>query len=208
MLLNILIATLPLWRKPDACEDVPLTPRQRSLLGLPPMTRPATPHEQEQYVTPPRFSRSATTPTSRTSSLNATRGGSSPLSGRGTPLDGGSGSFRLTTSSATGSPWGSPAQGNQLRRTESGNSSLLLGGGGGDYSESGGERRRLSYTALSNNSSVLDISGFESIARMETPTKEKRASVGLNNKWLYQRDRGSSGSGRGLRGSLPAGSIW
>lgn len=199
MLLNILIATLPLWRKPDSCEDVPLTPQQRKLLGLPPMTRPATPSEQAQYVTPPRFSRSAT-PTSRTSSLNATRGGSSPLSGRGTPIDA-NGSFRMTNS-ATLSPWGSPAQGNQLRRTESGSSFL-----GGDYSD-GSERRRLSYTALSNNSTGLDISGFESLGRLETPTKEKKASVGLNNKWLYERGRGSPGSGRGLKSSLPAGSMW
>lgn len=191
MALNILISSLPLMRKPDPCEDVPLTPQQRKLLGLPPMTRPATPQEEAQYVTPPRFSRSAT-PNSRTTSLNATRGGSSPLSGRGTP----SGSFRLS------GEWGSPAQGNQLRRTESGNS--LLGSGG---RESGGERRRLSYTAFSN-SSGLDISGFESIGRIETPTKEKKASVGLNNKWLYERGRGSPGSGRGLKSSLPAGSMW
>lgn len=197
MILNIAIATLPLWRKPDACEDIPLTPQQRKLLGLPPMTRPATPQEKEQYVTPPRFSRS-NTPTSRSSSLNATRG-NSPLSARGTPIDA-NGSFRMS-GSGSNSLWGSPAQGNQLRRTESGKSLL-----GESFSESGGERRRLSYTALSNNS-PLDISGFESIGRIETPTKEKRASVGLNNKWLYERGRGSPGNGR-LKSSLPAGSMW
>ncbi|KAF2206337.1 hypothetical protein CERZMDRAFT_3628, partial [Cercospora zeae-maydis SCOH1-5] len=120
MSMNIAIATLPLWRKPDACEDVPLTPQQRKLLGLPPMTRPATPQEQEQYVTPPRFSR-PNTPGSRSSSLNATRG-NSPLSARGTPIDS-NGSFRMS-GSGSNSLWGSPAPGNQLRRTESGNSLL------------------------------------------------------------------------------------
>ncbi|KAM3418190.1 hypothetical protein BST61_g6393 [Cercospora zeina] len=189
MTLNIAIATLPLWRKPDACEDIPLTPQQRKLLGLPPMTRPATPQEKEQYVTPPRFSRS-NTPNSLSSSLNATRGNS--------PIDS-NGSFRMSWSGSN-SLWGSPAQGNQLRRTESGNSLL-----GDTFNRSGGERRRLSYTALSNNS-PLDISGFESIGRIETPTKEKRASVGLNNKWLYEKGRGSPGAR--LKTSLPAGSMW
>ncbi|USW51739.1 Putative nuclear pore complex component [Septoria linicola] len=199
MALNIAVATLPLWRKPDACEDVPLTPQQRKLLGLPPMTRPATPAEKQQHVTPPRFSRS-NTPNSRTSSLNATRG-ASPLSGRGTPIDA-SGSFR-PSHSASHSQWGSPAQGNQLRRTESGNSLL----GPETSCGSGGERRRLSYTAFTN-SSPLDISSFESLGRVETPTKEKKASVGLNNKWLYERGRGSpSGSAR-FKTSLPAGSMW
>lgn len=79
-LLNIGLACAPLLRKPDACEDIPLTPSQRNLLGLPPMSRPATPQEREQYVTPPRYSRS-NTPSSRGSNGGVRPGGGSPLSG-------------------------------------------------------------------------------------------------------------------------------
>lgn len=89
--LNITLASLPLLRPQDPCEDIPLTPAQRHYLNLPPMTRPATPQEQEQYVTPPRYSRSAT-PQSNTSSL---RGNASD-----SPLDS---SLRRSTS---GSPFG------------------------------------------------------------------------------------------------------
>jgi nucleoporin POM34 len=71
------IAAMPLFRKPDPCHDIPLTPAQRQLLGLPPSSRPATPQEKEQWITPPRYSRSASnTPLSSTSSLRAEVSGS------------------------------------------------------------------------------------------------------------------------------------
>ncbi|KXT03445.1 hypothetical protein AC578_1635 [Pseudocercospora eumusae] len=182
---NIGIALLPLFRKPDACEDVPLTPQQRRLLGLPPMSRPATPQEKEQYVTPPRFSKS-TPRSSPATSLRAEASGS-PLSGRGTPLDA---SFR----SGSGSPFASQ---NSLRRTESG--SPLSGPAAG--LRSGAERRKLSYTGTSGSPPALsafnDSSPFGS-----TPTKEKRASVGLNNKWLYEKGRGSPRGSPRLSGSF------
>ena len=167
---NIGFATLPLFRQPDACEDVPLTPSQRKLLGLPPMSRSATPREEQQYVTPPRFARSgAGTPRSTSSSIRA-EAGDSPLSGRG-----GGGSGALDSSlrkSFSGSPFGSPT---------------------------GSERRRLSYT--SGRSSPLSISEFDAAGNISTPTKGSKASVGLNNKWLYEKGRpgpwGSpSGAGR------------
>nr|POE87553.1 oxidoreductase andh [Quercus suber] len=85
-LFRIVTALLPRFRKPDMCEDVPLTPAQRAMLGLPPMSRPATPLEKEQYVTPPRYSRSGTPRSNSNSSLRAQTSGS-PLSGRGTPFE-------------------------------------------------------------------------------------------------------------------------
>jgi nucleoporin POM34 len=51
-------ALSPLWRTKDDLSDIPLTPKQRQLLGLAPSSRPATPGST--YVTPPRYSRSAT----------------------------------------------------------------------------------------------------------------------------------------------------
>ncbi|KAK1073050.1 hypothetical protein LTR33_010076 [Friedmanniomyces endolithicus] len=96
--LNIVFAFTPLLKPRDNCDDVPLTPSQRQLLGLPPMSRPATPQEQQQYVTPPRYSRSAT-PQSNTSSLRA-QGSGSPLNGR--PLE--SSTSQLRQRSVSGSP--------------------------------------------------------------------------------------------------------
>lgn len=49
LLINMAITLSPLFRRPDACEDIPLTPQQRHALGLPPMSRPATPQEEAQY---------------------------------------------------------------------------------------------------------------------------------------------------------------
>lgn len=175
VLSNALFACKPLLLTPDACEDVPLTPQQRKLLGLPPMTRPATPQEREQYVTPPRFSRSAT-PRSSSGSVRI-ESGDSPLSGRATPVDA-NGSFRM---SGGGSPFASPT----------------VRGSGSPYSvQDGGERRRLSYN--NPRSSPLTVSEFEAMSNPSPSGGRKdRASVGLNNKWLYEKGRrGSGGAGR------------
>nr|POE72861.1 nucleoporin pom34 [Quercus suber] len=156
-LFQIATALAPWFRKQDLCEDVPLTPAQRAMLGLPPMSRPATPSEKEQYVTPPRYSRSGTPRSSGSSSLRAQVSGS-PLSGRGTPMKPGTSFFDIT---------GSP-------------SSAFRGSG---------ERRRLSYTTT--QSSPLGISDFDATGSVNTPTKSNKASVGLNNKWLYEKSRSS-----------------
>ncbi|KAF2768723.1 hypothetical protein EJ03DRAFT_375074 [Teratosphaeria nubilosa] len=165
---NIGIAIFPLLRPHDTCEDIPLTPAQRAQLGLPPMTRQATPQEKEQYVTPPRYSRS-NTPQSG-SSLRA-EASDSPLGARGgSPLDG---SFRR---SASKSPFGSSKSRSSFR-----DSSPLLGG-----------------------------SEFDAVASLGTPTKSNnRASVGLNNKWLYEKGRGSPRSSTaGLAGFGGTGSVF
>ncbi|KAI7668855.1 hypothetical protein KC322_g16377, partial [Hortaea werneckii] len=58
--LNIALSLAPLFRPQDPCDDIPLTDSQRYHLGLPPRTRPATPMEEKDYVTPPRYSRNST----------------------------------------------------------------------------------------------------------------------------------------------------
>lgn len=190
-LLNISIATMPLLRSPDACEDIPLTPAQRQLFGLPPMSRPATPQEEEQYVTPPRYSRSATPQSG--SSLRADVPGS-PLADRGMPLDGSE--FRKSVSN---SPRPSP-----------------LGGSGRSNAEGAyGERRRLSFQD-SRGSPRSGGSGWPSefdAALMSggtsTPFMRSKASVSLNNKWLYEKGRGSPRSGTsGLSGFGGSGSVF
>ena len=183
---NILIATLPLLRNKDACEDIPLTPAQRQLLGLPPMSRPATPQEKEQWITPPRYTRSRSgTPQSPGSSLRAQASGSP-----------GSGSMFGNSMQRQGS--GSPFGGNGSPGQWSPSSLTPLRGGVGD------ERRRLSYNARQSPLSASDFdstmgttTGMES-ASIGTPTRKgNRASVGLNSKWLYEKGKGSPRRGSG-----------
>ncbi|KAI7126347.1 hypothetical protein KC352_g32016, partial [Hortaea werneckii] len=65
--LNIALSLAPLFRPQDPCADIPLTDSQRYHLGLPPRTRPATPMEEKDYVTPPRYSRNSTPQSDRAS---------------------------------------------------------------------------------------------------------------------------------------------
>lgn len=76
---NILLALGPLVRRKDDLSDIPLTPAQRRLLGLPPSNTPPTPGSQ--YVTPPRYPRSSTPQSGSPSSAYSP----SPLSGKGSP---------------------------------------------------------------------------------------------------------------------------
>jgi len=104
---NIIVALFPLFRSPDEIQDIPLTPAQRKLLGLPPSSKPATP--DTKFVTPPRYARTPTpvsgSPGSRGNYSN------SPLSGKGSPLAG----------SVSGSPF-SPVASPLLQKA--------MGGGG------------------------------------------------------------------------------
>lgn len=81
---NIAVACLPLFRAKDDISDIPLTPAQRKLLGLPASSAPPTPGSA--YITPPRYSR---TPRPLSGSPGA-RGNysNSPLSGKGSPISG------------------------------------------------------------------------------------------------------------------------
>ncbi|WPH03841.1 Hypothetical protein R9X50_00672400 [Acrodontium crateriforme] len=90
------IQCLPLFRKDDPCEDIPLTPAQRQLLGLPLMTRPMTPQELGQTVTPPRFTRSNTPRSASSTQVNLS---GSPINERNALLD------SASESPANGSPF-------------------------------------------------------------------------------------------------------
>ncbi|KAI9676368.1 MAG: cell wall biogenesis protein [Caeruleum heppii] len=83
LLFNIVMAFYPLIRPPDDLADIPLTPTQRARLGLSPtpMT-PTTP--SGQYITPPRYPRSAT-PQSGTPNSTKSRYSNSPYSANGSP---------------------------------------------------------------------------------------------------------------------------
>ena len=166
-LVMILLAIRPLFARKDDMDDIPLTPSQRALLGLKPNNAPLTPGDG--YITPPRYSRSVTPRSSASSRANSRSPFSdSPLTGRER-----SGSMDRSLAASTRAGSGSPYSGSPLVQK----------------ALSGSTSRRLSFDSGSGSS------GFVSTP---TPvTGAAKASVGLNNKWLYERGRGSP-NGRGL----------
>ncbi|KAI7258597.1 hypothetical protein KC345_g10524 [Hortaea werneckii] len=217
--LNIALSLAPLFRPQDPCDDIPLTDSQRYHLGLPPRTRLATPMEEKNYVTPPRYSRNST-PQSDRASLRMFAS-ESPLGTRSagaSPLDrslGGRGSLG-------GSPFASPSQ---CPSPLGGRQSAVAAG------MNSSPRRRSSFQGATQRGSPLsgfnDLDGFGSSlfggSSTGTPTKSNgatttpvgKASVGLNSKWLYEKGRGSprsggggSGSGSGFAGFGGGGSVF
>lgn len=160
---NILTALLPLVKNKDELVDIPLTPTQRSLLGLDPRATPP-PTPETKYVTPPRYPHSPTprnlSPAGRNSSAYSTPISRSPSFGR------------ERSDSPQGSPWGQKSFGRArepARRSSYGSPSPLGPGFGG------------------REGSILGAPSTPS------PSTGRGASVGLNSKWLYNRGRSSSG---------------
>lgn len=167
-LLNIGRACLPILRSKDDLSDIPLTKAQRELLGLPPSSAPPTPNSV--YSTPPRYARSP----SINGSIGKPSPASSPLSANGSP------------SSATrlhGSPY-SPAASPLLQKA--------VGYSGGRRSSYGSPSPFNASTSSFNLSTASSL--FSEPPPTPSPTGGKRISVGLNNKWLYDRSRRSSGN--------------
>ncbi|KAK7966648.1 nuclear pore complex component-domain-containing protein [Apiospora aurea] len=187
-LYNIAVACMPLVRSPDEMADIALTPGQRKLLGLPPSSNPPTPGSV--YSTPPRYSRtpsmSGSTGGKRNFSDSTINGQTSPSLFR-SPLDfggnlstssfGASSNFGASASAFGGS--GSALAGSPLiqkaihgaRRSSFGSPSPMVG---------------------SINGGSIFGSGPESPS--PSPANGKRSSVSLNNKWLYEKGRRSSGN--------------
>lgn len=154
----MLTALLPLVRRyhPDDLADIPLTPSQRSSMGLKPASDPsAYASPASAYVTPPRYSRS----TPRSSFSNH---GDRPLLSSGSPA-------QSLNRSANGTGY-SPGLGSSANKRAS------FGG------------------ASPFDSSLFRESTNSSGPGTPTPATGK-ASVGLNNKWLYEKRRDSPRSG-------------
>jgi nucleoporin POM34 len=151
-------------------EDIPLTPAQRKLFGLPPSSKAPIP--DAKYSTPPRYKR---TPTLNNSPGSKGSFPNSPLSGKGreSPLGESFGSQF--------SPGASPL----LQKAMNGGIGAGLGG-----------TRRHSYGSASplgpgsSRFNIYDVPGTPS------PSAAKAPSVGLNSKWLYDKERINSGSAR------------
>ncbi|KAI2466526.1 NPCC-domain-containing protein [Annulohypoxylon bovei var. microspora] len=169
---NIGTNLLPLVRRKDDLSDIPLTPGQRQLLGLPPSQAPPTPGSV--YSTPPRYAR---TPSISGSAGSRRSFSGSPSSNNGSPTRGsgngngngifsGSGSF-----SGIGSP-GSP---------------LLQKAMNGARRSSIGSASPLGVSILGASTGTSFYGG---VPDSPSPaTGAKRSTVGLNSKWLYERGR-------------------
>ncbi|PKY06303.1 NPCC-domain-containing protein [Aspergillus campestris IBT 28561] len=164
---NILLALYPLFRPKDNFSDIPLTPTQRSLLGLRPSTSsPSTPGTS--FVTPPKYRLSASrtaSPASRTAS---------PLSASA------SASGRRLSYSTTFSPSSSPL----LHK--------VVSNGGRE----GGRRPSFGSSSSFGRSSSFTESTMGPAT--PSPVGGKRVSLGLSNKWLYERSRRLSASNGSL----------
>lgn len=166
-LYNVATALSPLAKNKDEITDIPLTPTQRSLLGLDPnATPPLTPGTQ--YITPPRYPRSPTprniSPATRSTSNYGTPITKSPSFGR-------EGSDSPTATLAASPLWQkSLGKSRDTARRSSYGSPSPLGPG------------------YAGNNSILGTPNTPS------PTAGRGATVGLNNKWLYQKGRSASGS--------------
>ncbi|ERT01753.1 uncharacterized protein SPSK_05432 [Sporothrix schenckii 1099-18] len=190
LLINMARSLLPLFRKPDPISDIPLTPGQRKLLGLPALKTSATPNAV--YTTPPRYTRTPSVSGSAASIAAATHGSGksteasfsksftgSPISGsplfpKARPANGGP-----SSGSRSGSPF-SPTSPFQNTRKASFGSPGTLGG---------------SANVALGAGSLFSDSTMSSMPGTPSPTG-KRLSMGLNNKWLYEKGRRSSSGSR------------
>ncbi|KAL1645752.1 hypothetical protein SLS58_003636 [Diplodia intermedia] len=169
LVINGSITLLPLFRTQDEVADIPLSASQRALLGLDP--RVSTPGGS--IVTPPRYARSAT-PRSGDRLLQT----GSP--NYGSPFNSSIG-FRETSSPF--SPITSPL----LQKAVSGRRRNSL-----SSSQSAAVSGRELYDSLGKDT------GKDSLLIPGTPTPiggGKGPSVALTSRWLYERNRRSSGHG-------------
>ncbi|KAF1962529.1 hypothetical protein CC80DRAFT_462693 [Byssothecium circinans] len=162
-LVNIIIAFLPLVRRyyPDDIADIALTPSQRQIMGLKPDI--ATPQTPGSAYASPNYVTPPRYQKSTPRSSFSNQGSQSPLSG--SPNLGRSTSNSPFSSNNTGSPL--------FQKTLS-----------------GGSAKRSSFGGSSMGSSFFNESSSSAGPGTPTPGAGK-ASVGLNNKWLYEKRRES-----------------
>lgn len=175
LLFNVIMALYPLFKSKDDLSDIPLTPTQRALLGLDPEAAPPiTPGTT--YVTPPRYRLS----TSRKASpVSASRQTTSPLTSTPTFTD------RRVSSGTPFSPASSPLF----------NKAVATGGREPGRRLSIGSSSPLARSNSFGESTISNISSMSSIGpSTPSPLSGKRQSLGLSNKWLYERSRRLSAS--------------
>lgn len=157
---NIAIALYPVYRPKDDLTDIPLTPTQRSLLGLDPRkASPATP--ESTYVTPPRYRLSS-------GSRNASPVGqsTSPPSARDSPQS------------------SKPQETSQLSPSASPLMHKVVRGGSRDS----GRRSSFGSPSPLRRSSLHEGSPFSALST-PSPTAGRNGNQIFSNKWLYEKSR-------------------
>jgi nucleoporin POM34 len=212
LVLAAMRALRPLLGPTDDLSDIPLTPRQRSLLGLRPVrgspsSVPGTPGGTPGsapgspavagYVTPPRFVRAASGALASSvgaSSRAATLGSSPPTPGGRTPSSAGA---RSSVGSGA-SPFGA---GGSLLRGPARNDFALSPAGASPLVRKAVHGKRWSLNGSGFGESGAGAPGSPSPA----PTGNgagagsggsRSPSVTLTNKWLYQRQWSGNGPAR------------
>ena len=191
LVINMARSLLPLFRTPDTLSDIPLTPSQRKLLGLPPI-KASTATPNAGFTTPPRYARTPSVSGSAISIAAATHGSGdssatpsfsrsftgSPISG--SPLFPKARPANSSVANGSASPF-SPTSPFQSARKASFGSPGTLGGS--------------TPGAQGASNSLFSDSTMSSLPGTPSPTG-KRLSMGLNNKWLYEKGRRSSSGTR------------
>lgn len=199
ILLNIALTLRPLspyFKKQDDLTDIPLTPSQRSLLGLPASPVTGSP-VSGGYITPPRYQRSSGSFSSSTTSKTPQSGrsisanyASSPVSTSRYTLGFSPGSqspFRSTQRTASGSPF-SPSASPLLHKA--------IGRGMDREVQDLNSSTSGFSPGLSRSQSVKER-GVRDEREPGTPSPGGFGGIkrdpGLNYKWLYQTGRGPGG---------------
>lgn len=166
-LYNIASNLSPLVRAKDDLSDIPLTPGQRKLLGLPPSSAPPTPGSV--YSTPPRYKRtpSGSGPSARRQSFSASPKPAHSPSTQGSPTPVGS-----------GSAFAPPSPHPLLQKAVFGARFTPRG--------SFGSPGLLGASISSNISSGSSIFGGAPDTPSPCPAG-KRSSLALNSKWRYEK---------------------
>ncbi|KAK3499849.1 nuclear pore complex component-domain-containing protein [Neurospora hispaniola] len=174
-LVNIVIALLPLFRPADDFADIPLTPSQRKLLGLPPIAK-ATPGATA-ISTPPKYSR---TPSMAGTPASMKTGGSALSMAK-------NGSSEITLSE----PYSPSPVSPLFQKVMQGNKQFTVNAfsplGASTMSNPFGSSISSSAFGSSTGSSV-----FGEGPATPTPASGKRSnvsSVALTNKWLFEKRR-------------------
>ncbi|CCC12455.1 hypothetical protein SMACR_06536 [Sordaria macrospora] len=183
-LFNIVVALLPLFRPADDLSDIPLTPSQRKLLGLPSITK-ATPGGPS-ISTPPKYSR---TPSMAGMPASMKTGGSAALSAANNGSPGRTLNAQPYSPSPVSPLFQKAMQGN---RQSAVNVPSPLG------ASTAGNNPFLSSISSSafGSSTGSSVFGGEGPAT-PTPASGKRSnvsSVALTNKWLFEKGRRSPSS--------------
>lgn len=164
-LYNIVLGFMPLARRyyPDDIADIALTPSQRLAMGLKPdVSVPLTPGSA--YASPNYVTPPRYQKSTPRNSFSA-HGSESPLSG----------SPRASMAKSTSNSPFSPNMGSPLYQK-------ALNGGS--------TTKRMSFGGNTPSSSLFGESSSSAAPSTPTPSTGK-ASVGLNNKWLYEKRRDS-----------------